>query len=170
MQSYQRTQEFELQPGQTVEFAGHTFTYEGFREVERAQRVDVVAGVRIDGEQVYAPSLRFYRQMGGAIGTPSVNTGLARDVYLTLESPRPTADDPTARIKVLIMPLAVWLWIGGGLMAVGTVLAAFPGRRRNPLDPVSAPAAGDRAGAGARVTSGETVGGSSPEPVGVRHG
>ena len=38
-----------------------------------------------------------------------------------------------------IMPLVVWLWIGGGLMAVGTVLAAWPGRRRRPTDPVSAP-------------------------------
>ena len=26
------------------------------------------------------------------------------------------------------MPLSLWLWIGGSLMAVGTVLAAFPGR------------------------------------------
>jgi cytochrome c-type biogenesis protein CcmF len=33
----------------------------------------------------------------------------------------------------------MWLWIGGLVMAGGTVLAAFPGRRRNPIDPVSAP-------------------------------
>jgi cytochrome c-type biogenesis protein CcmF len=32
----------------------------------------------------------------------------------------------------------VWLWIGGALMAVGTVLAAWPGRRRRPTEPVSA--------------------------------
>ena len=44
--------------------------------------------------------------------------------------------------------MIVWLWIGGGLMAVGTVLSAFPGtRRRRPTDPVSAPiAAGSAAG------------------------
>ena len=33
----------------------------------------------------------------------------------------------------------LWLWVGGAVMAVGTVLAAFPGRRRRPIDPVSAP-------------------------------
>ena len=34
----------------------------------------------------------------------------------------------------------VWLWVGGLLMFLGTFLAAFPGRRRrDPLDPVSAP-------------------------------
>jgi cytochrome c-type biogenesis protein CcmF len=52
----------------------------------------------------------------------------------------PAADDPqgSARIKVLVMPLTVWLWIGGGIMGLGTLLAALPGRRRNPMDPVSA--------------------------------
>jgi hypothetical protein len=29
-------------------------------------------------------------------------------------------------------------------MALGTLLAVFPGRRRNPIDPVSAPLAGAR--------------------------
>jgi cytochrome c-type biogenesis protein CcmF len=33
--------------------------------------------------------------------------------------------------------LLLWLWIGGGLMALGTVLAAFPGRRRKPTSPTS---------------------------------
>jgi cytochrome c-type biogenesis protein CcmF len=61
---------------------------------------------------------------------------LASDVYLTLEPPvRPGSD--TARIKVFIKPLLLWLWIGGGLMALGTVLAAFPGRRRKPTAPTS---------------------------------
>jgi cytochrome c-type biogenesis protein CcmF len=40
---------------------------------------------------------------------------------------------------VVVQPLVSWLWVGGLVMAMGTVLAAFPGRRRNPIDPVSAP-------------------------------
>jgi len=31
------------------------------------------------------------------------------------------------------------MWIGGGVIAVGVLLAMFPGSRRNPIDPVSAP-------------------------------
>jgi cytochrome c-type biogenesis protein CcmF len=43
--------------------------------------------------------------------------------------------------------MVIWLWIGGGLMALGTAFAAFPGRRRNPLDPVSSsPATVERGG------------------------
>jgi cytochrome c-type biogenesis protein CcmF len=40
-------------------------------------------------------------------------------------------------LRVIIQPLVVWLWIGGGLMLVGTALAGFPGRRRRPTAPVS---------------------------------
>jgi cytochrome c-type biogenesis protein CcmF len=36
--------------------------------------------------------------------------------------------------------MVLWLWIGGAVMAIGTILAAFPGgRRRRPTEPVSAP-------------------------------
>jgi cytochrome c-type biogenesis protein CcmF len=71
------------------------------------------------------------------VGTPSVKTSLRSDLYLSLEE-LPTAATG-AKILILIMPLTIWLWIGGGVMAFGTALAAFPGRRRNPLDAVSAP-------------------------------
>jgi cytochrome c-type biogenesis protein CcmF len=43
-----------------------------------------------------------------------------------------------AVIRVIVQPMVVWLWIGGIVMAIGTALAAFPGRRRRPEDPVSA--------------------------------
>jgi cytochrome c-type biogenesis protein CcmF len=42
-------------------------------------------------------------------------------------------------LRVVVQPLIVWLWIGGGVIALGTILAAWPGRRRKPTDPVSAP-------------------------------
>ena len=35
-----------------------------------------------------------------------------------------------------------WIWIGAGVVALGTILSIFPGhRRRKPTDPVSAPVA-----------------------------
>ena len=43
-------------------------------------------------------------------------------------------------MRVFVKPMILWLWIGGAVMAIGTLLAAFPGsRRRRPTDPVSAP-------------------------------
>jgi cytochrome c-type biogenesis protein CcmF len=65
-----------------------------------------------------------------------VRTGLTEDVYLALISD-PQGESVTLRI--IVQPLVLWLWVGGVLMFAGTFLAAFPGRRRDPLDPTSAP-------------------------------
>jgi cytochrome c-type biogenesis protein CcmF len=72
------------------------------------------------------------------IGTPSVRSTLTDDVALSVIDSKGT-DAPVLTLRVTVQPLIVWLWIGGGVMALGTLLAVFPGRRRNPLDPVSAP-------------------------------
>ena len=92
----------------------------------------------IDGGQSYSPAITRYTNMGIDIPTPSVRTGFAKDIYLTLEA-ADSADATEAKVKIAIKPMIVWLWIGGALMAIGTVLAAFPGRRRKPTAPVSSP-------------------------------
>ena len=94
------------------------------------------AQVSIDGGQAYAPAITRYTNMGTDIGTPSVKTGFTKDIYLTLEQSAQVGASE-AQVKVFIKPMIVWMWIGGLLMAVGTVLAAFPGNRRKPTAPVS---------------------------------
>jgi cytochrome c-type biogenesis protein CcmF len=137
--SYMRQAEFDLTDGDTARVAGHTVELVGTRTVERSNRIELVADVRIDGGQVYEPSLNRYRQSGQTVVTPSVRTGLTNDVMLSLVR-APGEDDPTVGLRVTVQPMVLWLWVGGFVMAFGTLLAAFPGRRRNPLDPVSAPA------------------------------
>jgi len=134
--SFTHSQELNLEVGKVASFSGHTFELVEVVE-EKTERVfSVKARVIVDGGKAYAPAIARYLKQGMTFGTPSVRTGLASDVYLTLEPPvRPGSD--TARIKVFIKPLLLWLWIGGGLMALGTVLAAFPGRRRKPTAPTS---------------------------------
>lgn len=134
--AYTRSQEFVMSVGDTVEFSGHTFTFEGLTLETDDVKSSLKAQVRIDGGPVYEPSRSKYLQQGMDIGTPSVRSGLRHDLYLTLEGDvRP--DDTEARIKVFVKPLILWLWIGGGLLALGTVLSAFPGGRRRPEAPVS---------------------------------
>ncbi|CAN5828078.1 heme lyase CcmF/NrfE family subunit [soil metagenome] len=137
--SYTRSATLALDVDQPVEWGGHSFELE-----EVTGRLDdrvrvVSAQVLVDGDQVYAPRNTRYLQMGQDIGTPSVRTGVMKDLYLTLE-PSAQQGDTSATIRVFVKPLVVWLWIGGAIMALGTLLAAFPGsRRRRPTDPVSAP-------------------------------
>ena len=138
--SYVRQAEFTLQPGQSASFAGHTLTFEGTNsKVESAKTINQ-ALVRIDGTGPWAPSLNRFANGSQTIGTPSVRSTLTDDVALSVIDIKGT-DPAVLTLRVTVQPLIIWLWIGGGVMALGTLLAVFPGRRRNPLDPVSAPPA-----------------------------
>ena len=44
----------------------------------------LAAEVRLDGDKIYAPAITKYLRLGTDIATPSVRTGLANDVYLTI--------------------------------------------------------------------------------------
>jgi cytochrome c-type biogenesis protein CcmF len=92
----------------------------------------------VDGSE-YAPAMVVYLANGDIKARPSVKSGPFGDIYLSLNK-RPAADG-SASLQVVLNPMMGWLWFGGLLMGVGTVLAAFPGRRRKPTDPVSAPIA-----------------------------
>ncbi len=138
--SYASSDELRLEPGQSGTVAGHTVTYLGMNPpADDGQKTTFAARVQVDGDQVYEPALNRFPNATQTIGTPSVRTGVREDVYLTLVATPEQPGDP-AVIGVIIQPLVVWLWIGGGVMALGTVLAAWPGeRRRRPTQPVSEP-------------------------------
>lgn len=137
-QSYVRQAEFTLAEGESATFAGHTLTYVGRNVKHESAKTVTQALIEIDGTGPWAPALNRFDFGSQVIGTPSVRSTPVDDVALTLLA-LPEEDGAPATIRVTIQPLVIWLWIGGGLMGVGTILAAFPGRRRNPIDPVSAP-------------------------------
>src|SRR5690606_12821356 len=111
------------------------------------------------------------------VNTPSVRSTPFDDVHLSLVQ-RPNAESGAIELQVTVQPLVVWLWVGGGLMLVGSFLALFPGGRRRPTDPVSVvraehgpagePDDGD-GGAGSRPGPGDPgVPAGDAEPVGAR--
>lgn len=138
--SYVRQAEFTLTQGQSAQFAGHELVYVGQNtKQESAKIVDQVL-ITIDGTGPWAPSLNKFANGNQTIGTPSVRTTFTDDVVLSVIDIK-GGENGSVTIRVTVQPLIMWLWIGGGVMALGTLLAVFPGRRRNPLDAVSAPVA-----------------------------
>ena len=136
---YTRVAEFTMKVGEPVAYDGHTFELLRVEAFETERSTGLKAQVSIDGGQAYAPAITRFLKMGTDIGTPSVRTGLTEDIYLTLEKAT-EAGATEAQVKVFIKPMILWMWIGGGLVALGTLLAAFPGkRRRNPIAAVSSP-------------------------------
>ncbi|HYZ97736.1 MAG TPA: heme lyase CcmF/NrfE family subunit [Acidimicrobiales bacterium] len=136
--SYDTERELTMDVGDSATVAGHEITYLGPRTVEEPNRTSIRARVSVDG-QVYEPAVNRFGEGTSAVGTPSVRTTLTRDVYLALPQVPDANNGDRIVLRVVVQPLVMWLWIGGGVMLVGTALAAFPGRRRSPTSPTSAP-------------------------------
>lgn len=117
-----------LRPGETGSALGYEITYlESFQRPEPNRLVTGVrAAVYRDGElvAVMEPRLNQYPNFQQAIGTPAVNTSLARDIYLTIRR----LDSDSVILDVQTHPMMYLVWIGGILMSVGG-LASFVFRK-----------------------------------------
>ncbi|HVM40262.1 MAG TPA: heme lyase CcmF/NrfE family subunit [Acidimicrobiia bacterium] len=131
-QGYATKREFRLEQGQSASVRDYTVTYLGRSVTATGQKRTVAARVAVerDGSSlgVLEPAVHIFPNATQAIGTPSVHTGITEDFYVTLVSSPTDADRAT--IGVAVNPMVLWLWIGGGVMVVGTALAVWPDRRR----------------------------------------
>jgi cytochrome c-type biogenesis protein CcmF len=131
---YATRREVRLALDESARVAGYTVTYVG-SELDRSdQKTTVKARVRVErgGRElgVYAPAISTFPNARAGIGTPSVRTGLTEDLYLTLVS-SPT-ESGRVTLGVTVNPMVLWLWLGGAVMALGTLVALLPARRRPP--------------------------------------
>ena len=127
--SFSEEGEFQLRPGDQGSVAGHEVTFvEIVDEMDGPNRV-VRALINVEGRGIYAPAITQYPTFGRPIATPSVATSFVDDVYLSLIA-IPEEGSDLVVIRVLVEPLVAWIWVGGLVIAGGTLLAMVPGRRR----------------------------------------
>ncbi len=127
-----------LRPGQSVAVDGHHLHFAQLAFVRSPARSATEALVTVDGATVLRPAVSQFGPDTEAVGTPAIDSGFEDDVYLTVNALPEQRGGPVT-IGVIIQPLVSWLWGGGALLVLGALLAAVPGRRRRPTDPVSAP-------------------------------
>lgn len=156
--SYATHEEFTLKPNQSVVVDGHRITYLQTRTVAEKARTSRVASVKVDGG-IEHPALRQFPNANQAIGSPAVSSSFTRDIYLALLDSNATNGEIT--LRVIVEPLVSWIWAGGAVIFAGALLAAFPGRRRKPTDPVSVALPAELATAGRGGDGAERV------PVGL---
>ncbi len=143
--SFTHATRLQLEQNVVQEWSGHTFELTSLTEnTSQAGQSALEARVILDGSKTIVPAITTYLNIGLDVPTPGVRTGLTNDVYLTLEQGSQPGDTSVS-IQAFVRPMILWLWIGGLVMGVGTLLAAFPGnKRRRATDPVSAPIATGR--------------------------
>jgi cytochrome c-type biogenesis protein CcmF len=130
--AYKQQKEVVLKPGESVQVEEYKLTYVEDKEEKqphRSSRLAVISVERNDSDLgLLMPRLNNYYRMGSTIGTPAVKTSLDEDLYLNLVNIN--TDGSIIGLQVILEPMILWLWLGGGVMGLGTVISLWPTRRR----------------------------------------
>jgi cytochrome c-type biogenesis protein CcmF len=117
-----------------VEVNGYALAYEGytFQQVEddgNKVRNQAEIGLYRGGRRLATirPERNLHNNVQGAVTEVALRSNLKEDMYVVLSS---LEADGLAAFQVLINPLVVWLWIGGGVLLAGVLVAAWPPKRR----------------------------------------
>jgi cytochrome c-type biogenesis protein CcmF len=121
-----------LAPGETLSAGSYTLELQAVRSVAEPQRTSIVADLMVSGNgasQTLHPALVQYPNSQAAVGSPGIGVGLGDDLYTILASYDPKAP-ASATIRVRVIPLVSWLWVGGLVVGIGAVIAGLPTPRR----------------------------------------
>jgi cytochrome c-type biogenesis protein CcmF len=85
------------------------------------------------------PAFNLYAN-GDRASEVAIDTTPMRDVYVVLNS---FDAGGVARISVFVNPLVIWIWAAGVILAIGAIIAGWPGpRAQRRAVTAAAPAAG----------------------------
>jgi len=148
-QAYSKSVEATLAPGQSMTIEEYKLTFLGLsqrstpsKEIVSA-RLAVTNGGKPQGEVV--TEKYFPRNHPNPVTEVAIRSTLLEDLYVILTD---WAEDGSASFKVLINPLVMWIWIGGGVAVAGTVIALWPDARER-RRALAAPFPRQRGGEGA---------------------
>ncbi|MBA3968782.1 MAG: heme lyase CcmF/NrfE family subunit [Gemmatimonadetes bacterium] len=149
-----------MRPGESLVVGspfGHSYrlTYQDMSWYTATNMTKLIASVRVERDGVRVGTLtaekRSYRQRDEVASEVGIRRAWNEDLYLILagiDNPNGVLDgtnpQPLATFRVLVNPLVPWIWAGGFVMAVGTLIALWPTsepQRRGPPAQAQQPAA-----------------------------
>jgi cytochrome c-type biogenesis protein CcmF len=132
IESFQTETQGTLARGEQLTLGRYVLVYEGLtqfvapdgREISRAE-----VSVYKDGRSVgrLFPRQDYYVEQNQPMTIPGVRSTLEEDFYVLLVGWEPIAQDG-ATFKLFHNPLVNFVWLGGGVFILGTLVAAWPDR------------------------------------------
>ena len=143
--AYQVEAQANLKTGETLTVQDWELTYAGLEQVPAStfDKIEATLQVTHNGKAAgeITPAMNFYRTVAGQdqpTNEISIRMGLSEDLYVVLAGWEGTGE--SASFKVYVNPLMSWMWIGGVIMILGTLLAIWPHQKESERVAVSAPA------------------------------
>jgi cytochrome c-type biogenesis protein CcmF len=133
VKGYATERDVRMNVGDTVDAGGYMFRFDGVRDV-RGPNYMAAEGhftVTKDGKPVteLSPQKRRYNASGMPMTEAAIDTGLFRDLYVSMGEPIPETQNAWS-VRVYYKPFVDWIWAGCLLMALGGVLAISDRRYR----------------------------------------
>jgi cytochrome c-type biogenesis protein CcmF len=132
-QAFATEHDIALRRGQTASVRGYEFTNLGYTNTStpNVQETGVVLSESHNGSHVgmLSPTIGFYPASQQRLTEVALDSNPLRDVYVVLVG---VDSSGLARLSVFINPLVVWVWIGGLIMLIGGIVAAWPPPRTQP--------------------------------------
>jgi cytochrome c-type biogenesis protein CcmF len=120
-----------LKTGEAAQLAGYQFRFEGLSGSEESNHFKVTGRFTVSnghlGDVVLLPAKKFYPRDSSPIAYVDYRLGLTEDLYLVLGDF--ARDGSQATVKVQVNRLVSWIWLGGLVITLGTILAILPERR-----------------------------------------
>jgi cytochrome c-type biogenesis protein CcmF len=130
--AFSRQEEVGMKPGQQVVLAPYVIRYDGLNVTDdgNKQMVTATLDVTRDGKPLgkMYPGRSFFRdhEQEPPRAEVAIHRAPAEDLYLVLATF--DAGQQSAQIAIHINPLINWMWLGLGVMLVGTIIALLPER------------------------------------------
>lgn len=117
--------------GQSFSVGSYRLTYIGLKDYENAHMEDLRASVlvRSGGRDITTlrPSKLFYKREQQPATRVAIRSTPAADLYVVLAGVE--GEGRLVTFEVFLTPLVFWLWAGGLIMAIGTVIVMWPNVR-----------------------------------------
>jgi len=132
VKGYETERDVRMEVGDTLEAGGYVFRFEGAREKQGPNYVAAEGRMSVskNGKLVTElfPEKRQYNASGMPMTEAAIDTGVFRDLYVSLGEPIP--DSEAWAVRVYIKPFVDWIWAGCLFMALGGILAISDRRYR----------------------------------------
>jgi len=121
-----------VKPGESLKAGMFSFEYQDYEQIRRPNHMAQIVqlGVFKDGEHygTLYPEKRMYSRSNQPNTEVDIIQTWREDLYATLAGVQ--GDDNVATVRIYVNPLVQWIWIGGAVLAFGTIIAMIPTKPR----------------------------------------
>ncbi len=129
--TYSIEKELTMTVQEHLQVGNYKIQFEGLKGSEQPTHFRLEGAFRVfhNGKDagIMNPTLKFFPSQQSPIGRAVHQSSLREDIYLIL-SGFSEVNRNQATLKVLVRPLVVWMWIGGFIIALGTLICIMPFR------------------------------------------